>query len=152
LTIASAAGWWRALTPGGVALLYPLLRGFVGVGLLIDGILSQDPSPQYPPGAAIPSVPTLHADIHALFAYVAITSVALSCFVLAVRLARTPSWRLWAVAAVLTGAATLILIAVYGSLIDHGPAGVFERLATGIESIFSLLLVGRLVLQALQGQ
>lgn len=151
LTIAAAAGWWRALAPGPVAIIYPLLKSLLGVGLVMDGIFSQDPSPQYPPGATIASPPTMHGEIHTLFAYLAIISVALSCFALAVRLARTPGWRVWAVGAVLTGAATMVLISIYGSLIDHGPAGVFERLATGVESVFTLLLVGRLVLQASRG-
>jgi hypothetical protein len=145
--IAAALGWYWSLRPGPVAVGYPLLKAIAGVGLIVDGLFSQDPSLGYPPGSSVVH-PTLHGQIHALFAYVTITAVALSCFVLAVRFGRSRGGGGWAAYAVLTGLGTIVLIAIYGSLIDRGPAGVFERLATAIESLFVVLVVGRLLVRS----
>lgn len=145
--IAAAIGWYRVLRPGPAAILYPFMRAASGIGLFMDGLFSQDPSLAYPPGAAH-GPHTTHAEVHALFAYIAITAVALGAFVLAARLARTPGWRPWAAGAALAGLATIVLIAIYGSLVDRGPAGVFERLATLVPALFGALLFARLLIQA----
>ncbi|HZU18906.1 MAG TPA: hypothetical protein VFD01_20195 [Candidatus Dormibacteraeota bacterium] len=66
---------------------------------------------------------------------------------LAARFARTPGWRGWAAYAVVTGLLALVLISIFGQLSDRGPAGLFERLAITVASLFVALVVGRLWLQ-----
>jgi hypothetical membrane protein len=151
LMIAAAAGWRKLLLPGAGARAFPLLRAAAGLGLVADGIFSQDPVPGYPPGA-VTATATLPGEIHSLFAFVTITALAGSCLVLARRLAREPHWRGWAAAAVATGVLTLVFIAVFGALGAHGGmAGLFERLSGGINSAFYLALVTRLLIQARAG-
>lgn len=147
LALASAFGWRMALTPGAGATWYPILKGITGVGLIVDGFFSQDPAVGYPVGAVV-GAPTTHGIIHSLFAIVTITALALSCFVLARRFFTEPRWRGWALYAVLTGLLTMALIAVFGAMSGHAdqPAGLFERIATGINTILSLLIFARLLL------
>jgi len=92
LVLSSVVGWRRLLAGGVGALLYPLLRAIEGVALVIDGIFSQDPDGGYPPGAVLGSR-SLHGEIHLTFAFVAITAIALSWFVLARRLSVESEWR-----------------------------------------------------------
>lgn len=152
VTLASAWGWRLTLAPGASALAYPVLRGIEGFGLLADGIFSQDPVPGYPPGAEL-SAPTVHGQIHTLFAFVAITAVALSSFALARRLAKEPRWgRGWAACATVTGILTIVFIALFGVMgANGGLAGLMERLSTGVASALAVLVTGRLLLQARTG-
>jgi hypothetical protein len=145
--IASAFGWRRALRPGTGARAYPLLRGIAGLGLLMDGIFSQDPAPGYPPGA-LTTAPTLHGQIHTMFAFIAIMALAASCFVLARRFAAEPQWRSWALASVITGVLTIVFIAAFGAAGAHGGmAGLFERLSGGVESLLGIAVITRLAIQ-----
>ena len=84
LVCLSAAGWRAALAPGRGALAFPALRVIAGVGLVMDGLFAQDPSGGYPPGARA-GVPTVHGQLHTLFAMITITALAGGCFVLARR-------------------------------------------------------------------
>ena len=47
----------------------------------------------------------------------------------------------------MTGLLTLVFIIIFGQLADRGPAGLFERLAITVESLFVVLVVGRLWIQ-----
>ncbi len=152
LVLCSAYGWYQALKPGAGSVWYPLFKAITGFGLIVDGFFSQDPAPGYPVGAVLVH-PTLHGEIHSIFAIVTITAMALSCFVLARRFAVEPRWRGWAAYSVITGLLTIIFIAIFGSLIGHSEiAGLFERLSTGVNSILGLLLIGRLLLMARAGR
>lgn len=153
LTLCSALGWRQALAPGIGTLWYPILRGLEGLGLIVDGFFSQDPADGYPPGAHAATV-SGHATIHVLFAFLAITAIAIGEFVLARRFASEPRWRGWTIPAVVTGVFTIIFIAIFGSLSAHigTPAGIFERLATGINSLFGLAILIRLWLDRQQKQ
>lgn len=148
LAFGSAFGWRMALKPGAGATWYPILKGITGVGLVVDGFFSQDPVVGYPVGTTVVGAPTSHGIIHNLAAFVTITAIAVSCFVLARRFAVEPRWRWWALYAVVTGLLTMGLIAVFGAMNGHAgaPAGLFERLATGINTILSLLVFVRLLL------
>ncbi len=147
LTLVAAIGWRQALTPGPASVVYPVLRAIEGVALIVDAFFSQDPAPGYPVGALTLAHPTTHGIVHTLFAMIAITAIAVGDFALAWRFAYERRWRGWAVYAVVTGILTIVLIAVFGSMSSHlgSPAGLFERLATGINSVFGLLLVARLL-------
>lgn len=149
--LCSAYGWYQALKPGAGSIWYPLLKVITGLGLIIDGFFSQDPARGYPVGAIL-TAPTLHGEIHAIVAFVTITAIALSCFVLARRFAVEPRWRGWAAYSVVTGLLTIVFIAIFGSLTGHSEiAGLFERLSTGVNSLLGLLLIGRLLLMARAG-
>ncbi|HEV8191603.1 MAG TPA: DUF998 domain-containing protein [Ktedonobacterales bacterium] len=87
LAFASAFGWRIALKPGTSVMWYPILKGITGIGLVIDGFFSQDPAAGYPVGAIV-GAPTAHGIVHNLFAFVAITALAVSSFVLARRSSR----------------------------------------------------------------
>lgn len=148
LVVGSAFGWRMALKPGAGATWYPILKGITGVGLIVDGFFSQDPVIGYPVGTTVVGAPTTHGIVHNLAAFVTITAIAVSCFVLARRFAVESRWRGWALYAVVTGLLTMGLIAVFGAMNGHAgaPAGLFERLATGINTILSLLVFSRLLL------
>ena len=73
LVCASAAGWRAALSPGRGAAAFPVLRVAAGVGLVMDGLFSQDPSGGYPPGAQAAAA-TVHGQVHTLFAMITITA------------------------------------------------------------------------------
>jgi len=79
---------------------------------------------------------------------VTITAIALSCFVLARRFALEPRWRGWVVYTIVTGLLTIALIAAFGATNNQAgaPAGLLERLATGINTLLSLLIFARLLL------
>src|SRR6516225_5040454 len=107
LVCLSAAGWRAALTPGRGAVAFPVLRVIAGVGLVMDGLFSQDPSGGYPPGARA-GVATVHGQLHTLFAVITITVLAGGCLVLAARFAAEPGWRRWRVFAAAAGMATIM--------------------------------------------
>jgi hypothetical protein len=147
LALVSAIGWRMALTPGIGRVWYPLLKAIIGAGLIVDGFFSQDPVAGYPVGAIVGAT-TTHAVVHSLSAFVTITVIAVSCFVLARRFAVEPRWRGWVIYTVLTGVLTIALIAAFGATNNQAgaPAGLFERLATGVNTLLSLLIFARLLL------
>lgn len=137
---------WRAFLKGGMsAMWYPIIRGVQGAALIVDGFFSQDPAPGYPKGAVLVP-PTTHGVIHMLFAFVSITAIAVGFFVLARRFAREPGWRGWATYCVLSGILTIVLIATFGALNgQHSEvAGLLERLATSVATVWGILFLARL--------
>jgi hypothetical protein len=145
LVCLSAVGWRAALAPGRGAVAFPLLRVIAGVGLVMDGIFSQDPSGGYPPGARAGGPPTVHGQLHTLFAVITITALAAGCFVLARRFAAEPGWRRWAVFALAAGVATIVFIAAFGAVGGYGGlAGLWERAAGGATSVLTVAVLARL--------
>lgn len=148
LILCSAVGWRRLLRPGVARVWFPIAQTATGIGLIVDGIVSQNPAPGYPVGATL-GAPTVGGAIHTLFAVVSITSLALGCFVLARRFAREPRWRGWALYSVITGLLTIVFIALFGMSGAHGGiAGIYERLSAGVHSLWSLLVIARLFIIA----
>src|SRR5262249_45084457 len=78
-----------------------------------------DRSGGYPPGARA-GTPTVHGQVHTLFAVITITALASGCFVLARRFAAEPGWRRWAVLAVAAGVAIVVFIAAFGAAGGYG--------------------------------
>src|SRR5215472_1384325 len=151
LACLSAAGWRAALAPGRGGLAFPALRAIAGAGLVMDGLFTQDPSGGYPPGARA-GVPTVHGQLHTLFAVITITALASGCFVLAARFAAEPLWRRWAVFAAATGVATIIFIAAFGAADGHGGlAGLWERAAGGATSVLTVAVLARLAILSRPG-
>lgn len=146
--IASAVGWRTVLRGGPGRAAYPLLRVIAGLGLMLDGLFSQDPVPGYPPGARAVAA-TLHGQIHNVGAMVTITALAVSCFVLARRLAAEPAWRAWAAYGAATGVATIVFIAAFGATGGHGGlGGLFERLAGGVNTLLAAAVLSRMAINA----
>jgi hypothetical protein len=144
IIILTAFAWRRFLKGSVGATWYPILRVFEGLGLVVDGFFSQDPAFGYPKGAAL--VVTLHGTIHLIFAFVSITAIAFGFFVIARRFAKEPGWRGWATCSVITGILTIVLIATFGALngMHSEIAGLFERLATGLGTLWGLIFFARL--------
>jgi hypothetical protein len=147
LLVVSAFGWRQALQPGTAARAYPVLKALTGISLIGAGFFAQDPAPGYPPGA-IQTAPTLHGDIHQICAFVSVTALALSCFVLAHRFAREPRWRGWTAYTVASGILILVFVSIFGALTARASsiAGLFERLMAGTAALLSLLVILRLLL------
>ncbi len=117
----------KELVRGFGATWIPLLQGLVALGLLISGVFVHDP---------------LHTsgDILSFSALVA------SCFVFARRFAMDSRWRGWATYSIVTGVFILLFIIAFGvAQSHHGFAGLFERLAIIVRSIWTILLAARLL-------
>ena len=141
----SSLGYRLALAPGLGARAIPVLRLLAAVGLIADGLCSQDPAAGYPLGSAALLAPTLHGTIHTIGASVALTALAASCVVFAGRFAGEPDWRAWAPCAVAAGVLTLVFIVAFGATLGHGPAGLFERLASATPGLFRRAVSARLL-------
>lgn len=142
-TLCLAVAWRKVLRGGAGAISYPILRGIEGLALIVVGFFSQDPAPGYPPGALL-TPPTLHGEIHIIGAFVIVGAMALGLFVIAWRFARDLHWWGWAGYSVISGILTLVFMALFGMAQHSGYAGLFERLATNIETIWGVLLLARL--------
>jgi len=146
LTICSAIGWRRALAPGRASIAYPLFKAISGAGLIVAGIFSQDPAVGYPVGAVVGAA-TTHGTIHVIAAFVIILALAADAVALAWRFATERRWRVWAPFAVLTGVLTIVFIALFGMAGAHGGiAGIYERVSTGVNSLLSIAVLARLLL------
>lgn len=146
LTLCSALGWRRSLTPGRASIAYPLFKAISGAGLVVAGVFSQDPAPGYPVGAVVGAA-TTHGTIHVIAAFVIILALAADAVALAWRFATERRWRVWAPFAVLTGVLTIVFIALFGMAGAHGGlAGVYERVSTGVNSLLSIAVLARLLL------
>jgi Protein of unknown function (DUF998) len=147
LLAVSAFGWRQALEPGTGSRTYPVLKGITGISLIGAGLFAQDPAPGYPPGA-VQTASTLHGDIHQICAFVSVTALALSCFVVARRFALEPNWRGWAAYSAVSGILILVFVSIFGALSAQasGIAGIFERLMAGTASLLSFLVILRLLI------
>jgi hypothetical protein len=145
LVIWTAFAWRRFLKGGIGATWYPIFRVFEGIGLIVDGFISQDPAFGYPPNTTLVP-PTPHGIIHVLFAFVSIIAIAIGFFILARRFTREPQWRGWATYSLITGVLTIVFISLYGALNGQHSAiaGLFERLSTGLGTIWGIFFFARL--------
>ncbi|WP_036373332.1 DUF998 domain-containing protein [Micromonospora sp. ATCC 39149] len=106
--LALAAGIKRTLTEGIGRRALPILVGIFGVGLIAAGLFTMDPENGFPPGSPDGPVARMswHSVVHSVAAAVAFTALAVAAIVLTVRSAR----RRAVPAAVLNGAAALVLL------------------------------------------
>jgi hypothetical protein len=138
---------WRASWVGGFgAASYPIIKLVSGFTLILSGIFTQDPALGYPLDVPTPTVPSTHAIVHQLAAYVSLTAAIASLVVLAVRFAREQGWRGWVPWAILSAIAMMASLATFGTLIGHGgPGGIFEKVASWIPTLYGLAVVARLL-------
>jgi len=122
---------WRKILKGGVcATWYPIIRGIEGLGLIAIAIITQDP-------------------LHTVFLVVIVNAMCFGLFVIARRFWKQPLWRGWATFSVACGLWPMVVMPLFGvALNTHGVlsgyAGLFERLATNADTIWSLVLVALL--------
>jgi len=122
-----AMGLRMALARGVGAVLAPALEVLVGVGLIGDGVFTQDP-------------------LHTLCDILTFTAAVGVCVVLAVRFAHDSRWRGWTAYSLTTAALTIACLIAFGiAMSHHGYAGLFERLAVVIRSVWVILLTARVL-------
>src|SRR5258707_4732778 len=142
---------WRKILAGGVcATWYPIIRGIEGVGLIAIAIFSQDPGYGYPPGTPSgPGPSTLGGTLHLVFTILVVNAMTFGLFVIARRFCKHPLCRCLPAFSVACGLLTMLCMSFFGVAqnthsVFAGYAGLFERLATNADTIWSLVLVARL--------
>jgi hypothetical protein len=110
LVAAFAVGLRRALHPGRGARWAPLLMAAFGLGLVVAGVFTPDPSLGFPPGAPedTPDELSTSAMLHGVGFAVAIGGLTLGCLVFA-RRDLAGGDRRWAAYSVVSAAAALVL-------------------------------------------
>ncbi len=142
--------WRKILAGGACATWYPILRGVEGVGLVALAIFSTDPGYGYPPGTPSgPGPSTLGGSLHLAFTISIVNAMFFGLFFIARRFWKRPLWRGWAAFSVACGFWTIVftrLLAItqFTQSMFTGYGGLFERLATNGDTIWSLMLVARL--------
>lgn len=122
---------WRKILKGGVcAIWYPIIRGIEGVGLLAIAIFTEDP-------------------LHTVFLVVIVEAMTIGLFVIARRFWKHSLWHGWVTFSLACGLLPMVLMPIFGlALNPHsvfaGYAGLFERLATNADTIWSFVFVTRL--------
>ena len=126
-----AVGIRKELFGGFGATVFPILQVLIALGLIISGIFVFEP-------------------LHTTGDYITFLSAVIGLFVIARRFAQERHWGIgWAVYSI--GSALLMMgfLAAFGIALGHGgPAGLFERLAGLVRSIWTILFVGRLLIEA----
>lgn len=119
---------WRKILKGGVcATAYPIIRGIEGIALIAIAFFTQDP-------------------LHTVFLIVIVNTMTLGLFVIARRFWRNLDWHGWVAFSVICGLLPMLFMPFFGiALYTHsvltGYAGLFERLATNADTIWSLVIL-----------
>jgi heme A synthase len=138
---------WAATLAGGLGQTWvPRLQFLAGAAMIVTGLFAQDPANGYPVGAVTPVHPSAHAQIHLLASYVSFLATVITLVVIARRLAREPGWRWWATSSIAATVWMVACLATFGALIaQHGPGGVFEKLAPVPATLVGIVVTARLV-------
>jgi Protein of unknown function (DUF998) len=127
LQCAFALALRRELENGFGASLIPLFQALGGLGVIGDAIF-------------------VHPPLHLACDLVAFNSALLVLLLFAWRLRGDKRWRGWTTYSVASAVAMMAFLFLFGWLNVHGgPAGLMEKLATGVRTAWSLLLVVRLL-------
>lgn len=119
---------WRKILAGGVcAIWYPILRAVEGAGLLTIAIITHDP-------------------FHTVVLIVIVNAMCFGLLVISRRFWGNPNWRGWATFSAIMAAWLLVFMSFFGiALNPHGAlasyVGLFERLATNADTIWTLALL-----------
>jgi len=122
---------WRKMLKGGVcATWYPIIRGIEGLGLVAIAVFTLDP-------------------LHTVCLIVIVNAMSVGFFVIARRFWRQPLWRGWVAFTVACGLWPMVVMPFFGiALHAHGAlsgyAGLFERLGTNADTVWSLVLLAYL--------
>ena len=122
-----AVGLRREMQHGFGILLIPLIQFIEGLGVIGDAVF-------------------IHGIPHLVFDLVAFNSALCVLFLFAWRFRRDPRWQGWSAYSSVAAIAMMALLFGFG-LANHlgGPAGLLEKLATGVRTLWSIFLVGRLL-------
>ena len=126
----SAYAWRRILAGGVCARWYPALRAVEGLALVAIAAVTLDPW-------------------HTVLLIAIVSSMTVALFVIARRFWRRTLWRGWVAFSILMGLWPMAIMPLFGmALAPHsalsGYAGLFERLATSADTIWSIAIVTRL--------
>lgn len=122
-----AIGMRRELVRGPVATWFPLLQGVVALGLVGSGIFIHDPT-------------------HTIASLFALVPAVIGFLVIAGRFAGDPRWRGWMAYSIVSALLMMAFLAAFGTALGQGgSAGLFEKLAVVVRSVWSILFVGRLL-------
>jgi hypothetical protein len=122
---------FRKILAGGVcATWYPTIRGVEGLGLVAIAVFTQDP-------------------FHTIFLIVIVNAMSFGLFVIARRFWGNPSWQGWVAFSAACGLLPMVVMPFFGIALKtngvlSGYAGLFERVATNADTIWSLALLARL--------
>lgn len=125
---------WRKILAGGVcATWYPVLRAIEGAGLVAIAIFTLDP-------------------LHTICLIVIVDAMTLALFVIARRFWRRPLWRGWVAFSVACGLLPMVVMPFFGIGLNphsalHAYDGLFERVATNADTIWSIVVLARLWFQ-----
>lgn len=121
-----AIGIHRELKGNFGGMLFPLLQVMVAIGVIISGVF-------------------IHEPLHTTGDFITFLSMVAGFFVMAVRFTREPQWKGWALYSVVSAVLLMTFLAMFGNALSHGgPAGLFERLAGLVRSVWTIILVTRL--------
>lgn len=127
LLCAFAAGLRRELAGGSGAFLIPFFQAVGGVGVIGDAIFIYEP-------------------LHTACDLVAFNSALLVVFFFAWRFRHETGWRGWTTYSMVTGLTMMASLAAFGFANHlHGPAGLMEKLASSIRTLWSAIFVARLL-------
>jgi hypothetical protein len=143
-----ALGLRRVMPTGRGSRVAPVLAGVCGMGLLVAGTFSMDPSPGYPVGSTVPEHPTLHGQIHGYAPFIVFLSLVALSFVLARRFATDRTWR-WS--SILTGVLVLgTFMAMAASYDFVTQTGHYHGLWNRISFVIGFGWLGALALRLLR--
>jgi hypothetical membrane protein len=157
LTLSFAVGLKRVFKTGLASCSGPILFTIVGVGLILAGIFVTDPCLGYPASSPDNLPESLHGTIHNLAALSVFLALPVTCFVMARRFARDPSWRAWSTISVIAGSLILIFFTWFFTTVSASPparsgatvqAGLLERITSVIGCLWMSALAFRLVLRS----
>lgn len=146
IIISTVTPWRKVLAGGSGAKAYPVLTFLTGASIICCGLFRQDPAPGYDPENLSLTVPTLTGLLHLLFAAIGALSSITGLIVMAIRFAKTPLWKSWAIYSTLMALIMIACISVYGtwSTEPKGYAGLFERIGLLVVPIWALSFLIRL--------
>lgn len=127
LTFCFAVGLRGELKGGRGGLTFPLLQGIVAVGTIMSGIFVSEP-------------------LHTTGDLLTFISIVIGFFVIATRFIKEPQWKGWALYSILSALLMMVFLAAFGDALRHGGfAGLYERLAALVKSLWTIFFVGRLL-------
>lgn len=127
LTICFAIGVRKELRGGVGATWFPLLQGFVAIGMIMSGVFVTEP-------------------LHTIGDSVTFISSIMGFFVMAARFRKEPQGKGWMVYSLISAFLMMTFLAAFGNAMHNGgTVGLYERLAGLVKSIWVVLFVGRLL-------
>lgn len=127
LLCAFAAGLRLELNPGRGAMLIPLFQFLAGIGVIGDALFIHDP-------------------LHLVCDLIAFNSALIVLFLFAWRFRNDIRWKGWGIYSIVTALLMMALLTAFG-IANHvgGPAGAMEKLATVPRTLWTALLIVKLL-------